>query len=69
MVLAGGVSANSQLKNRLEIACNFVHKKFVAPKKIIYSQDNAAMIGIRAFYEITKNPNFGNNPENFTKKL
>lgn len=69
MVLAGGVSANSQLKNRLEIACNFLHKKFVAPKKNIYSQDNAAMIGIRAFYEITKNPNFGNNPENFTKKL
>lgn len=69
IVLAGGVSANSQLKNRLEIACNFLHKKFVAPKKNIYSQDNAAMIGIRAFYEITKNPNFGNNPENFTKKL
>ena len=69
IVLAGGVSANSQLKNRLEIACNFLYKKFVAPTKIIYSQDNAAMIGIRAFYEITKNPNFGNNPENFTKKL
>lgn len=55
LVLAGGVSANSYLKERLAFAADFSGYKFFAPKKIIYSQDNAAMIGIRAFYEITKN--------------
>lgn len=57
IVLAGGVSANSELKSRLEFVCQFSSYKFFAPKKIVYSQDNAAMIGIRAYYEISKNNN------------
>ena len=55
LVLAGGVSANMELKERLSVAVESLGRKFVAPIKNIYSQDNAAMIGIRAYYEITKN--------------
>lgn len=55
IVLAGGVSANSYLKEILEKKAKEKNLQFFAPKKIVYSQDNAAMIGIRAYYEIKKN--------------
>lgn len=53
--LAGGVSANTRLKDILTIASIKRDWRFVAPKKILYSMDNAAMVGIRAYYEYTKN--------------
>lgn len=55
MVLAGGVSANTHLKEILEAEVHKRHLQFFAPTRIVYSQDNAAMIGIRAYYEIQKN--------------
>lgn len=54
IILAGGVSANTELKKRLESICLQNNWNFLAPTKIVYSQDNAAMIGIRAFYEIKR---------------
>lgn len=55
VVLAGGVSANSELR------ATFLHLKekyqavnFIVPK-LEYCTDNAAMIGILASYQITKN--------------
>lgn len=51
MVLAGGVSANSTLRRKLEIQAEKYGVLFLAPVKNIYSMDNAAMIGIRAYYE------------------
>lgn len=58
VVLAGGVSANSHLKNILENSARSKNLQFFAPTKIVYSQDNAAMIGIRAYHEIMFSPNF-----------
>lgn len=54
IILAGGVSANTELKNRLQAACDLHEYYFLAPKKIVYSQDNAAMIGIRGYYQILR---------------
>jgi len=51
LVLAGGVSANTALKDRIAQRAQQEKKHFIAPKKILYSQDNAAMVGIRAYYE------------------
>lgn len=52
MLLAGWVSANSTLKNKLQSLADERWVRFLAPKKILYSMDNAAMIGIRAYYTI-----------------
>lgn len=51
IALAGGVSANTRLKDILTLEAHTRGWTFVAPKKILYSMDNAAMIGIRAYYE------------------
>lgn len=51
MILAGGVSANSKLRSKLESRAQIRSVPFIAPKKILYSMDNAAMIGIRAYYQ------------------
>lgn len=54
IILAGGVSANTKLKNRL---AEMTHEKniwFFAPRKPLYSMDNAAMVWIRAYYETKK---------------
>ena len=56
IALAGGVSANTRLKDILTQQAMNRGWNFVAPKKILYSMDNAAMVGIRAYYEYTKNP-------------
>lgn len=50
ILLAGWVSANSKLKQKLETLANEQHIPFLSPKKNIYSMDNAAMVGVRAFY-------------------
>lgn len=52
MLLAGWVSANSTLRTKLEKMAEEKGVRFLAPKKILYSMDNAAMIGIRAYYRI-----------------
>jgi len=51
IALAGGVSANTRLKDVLAIEATHRNWNFIAPKKILYSMDNAAMVGIRAYYE------------------
>lgn len=50
--LAGGVSANSVLREKIAIQCKKAKIPFLSPSKILYSMDNAAMIGIRAYYQI-----------------
>ena len=54
MILAGGVSANTKLKDKIQQIADQVEIRFLSPKKIIYSMDNAAMVGIRAYYEYCK---------------
>lgn len=56
IALAGGVSANTRLKDMLTSESLARWWSFVAPKNILYSMDNAAMVGIRAYYEYIKNP-------------
>jgi N6-L-threonylcarbamoyladenine synthase len=58
LVLAGGVSANTKLKNKIQKLALDSQIPFVAPTRMIYSMDNAAMVGVRAFYEYTKNPQY-----------
>ena len=55
ILLAGGVSANTKLKNKIQILADIAHIPFLAPTRIIYSMDNAAMVGIRAYYEWKSN--------------
>lgn len=52
LVLAWGVSANSMLKSRILERAEKSGYRFIAPKKNVYSWDNAAMIGIRAYYQM-----------------
>jgi N6-L-threonylcarbamoyladenine synthase len=54
IALAGWVSANTRLKDMLSSEALRRGWSFVAPKKILYSMDNAAMVGIRGYYEYTK---------------
>lgn len=51
LVLAGGVSANSELRERLESECEKRNIKFFRPE-LKYCGDNAAMVGVQATYEI-----------------
>lgn len=50
VVLAGGVSANSELRHRLEAECKKRGMHFYRPE-LKYCGDNAAMVGVQAFYE------------------
>ena len=52
MCLAGWVSANTILKEKLEKYSREKWIHFLSPKKILYSMDNAAMVGIRAYYQL-----------------
>ena len=54
MLLAGGVSANSTLNAKLEHVAREKGVTFLAPTKKLYSMDNAAMVGIRAYYTSKK---------------
>ncbi|MDD2486961.1 MAG: tRNA (adenosine(37)-N6)-threonylcarbamoyltransferase complex transferase subunit TsaD [Candidatus Gracilibacteria bacterium] len=55
LVLAGGVSANDKLKNEISKKAQEYGYSFIHPKKGIYSQDNAAMVAILAYYMIINN--------------
>ena len=50
VVLAGGVSANSELRSRMEAECQKRGISFFRPE-LKYCGDNAAMVGVQAFYE------------------
>lgn len=50
LVLAGGVSANSELRSRLDEECSRRGIKLYYPE-LKYCGDNAAMVGIQAYYE------------------
>ncbi len=50
VVLAGGVSANSELRSRLEAICKEKGLRFYRPALSLCG-DNAAMVGVQAFYE------------------
>jgi N6-L-threonylcarbamoyladenine synthase len=52
ILLAGGVSANNILRSKLETLSRSLSIPFLAPMKILYSMDNAAMVGIRAYMEV-----------------
>lgn len=50
LVLAGGVAANSALKERLTAECRAAEIEFFYPEPVLCT-DNAAMIGCRAYYQ------------------
>ena len=50
IVLAGGVSANSKLRSRMESECEKAGIKLYCPP-LKYCTDNAAMVGAQAIYE------------------
>lgn len=50
IVLAGGVSANSELRTRMQAACA-EHGYTLHLPALCYCSDNAAMIGVQAYYE------------------
>jgi len=52
LCLAWWVSANIKLKDTLALLCQQNEYTFISPKKNLYSMDNAAMVGIRAYYDI-----------------
>jgi len=54
LVLAWWVSANDNLKWEIVKEAAKLNYNFVHPIKNIYSQDNAAMVGILAYYKIKK---------------
>lgn len=51
LVLAGGVSANSELRTRMEEECKKRGISFYRPE-LKYCGDNAAMVGVQASYEL-----------------
>jgi N6-L-threonylcarbamoyladenine synthase len=52
IMLAGWVSANDDLKSKIQILATEKNLKFIYPKKNLYCMDNAAMIWILAYYKI-----------------
>lgn len=52
VMLAGGVSANDDLNEKIEVWARKNGYNFFAPVKKLYCMDNAAMIGILAYYRI-----------------
>ncbi|MDR1364651.1 MAG: tRNA (adenosine(37)-N6)-threonylcarbamoyltransferase complex transferase subunit TsaD [Oscillospiraceae bacterium] len=50
IAIAGGVASNSLLRKNLKVACDNANIKFFCPSKF-YCTDNAAMVGVQAFYE------------------
>ena len=53
LAIAGGVSANSALRSRLQSTCDAMGCQAFIPK-FEYSTDNAAMIAIAAYYKFLK---------------
>lgn len=56
LVLAGGVSANSEIRSRMKEFSESKHIEFYTPE-LKYCGDNAAMVGAQGYYEY-KNKNF-----------
>ena len=50
LVMAGGVSANSELRSRMQAECEKRNIKLYYPP-LKYCGDNAAMVGVQGFYE------------------
>ena len=50
LVLAGGVSANSELRSRMQLECERLGIKLYFPE-LRYCGDNAAMVGVQGYYE------------------
>ncbi len=50
VVLSGGVSANSELRRRMKEECDKRNIKLYYPE-LKYCGDNAAMVGVQAYYE------------------
>lgn len=57
LVLAGGVSANSEIRNRMKIFCENNNIELYFPE-LKYCGDNAAMVGAQGYYEY-KSKNLG----------
>jgi tRNA A37 threonylcarbamoyltransferase TsaD len=51
-MLAWWVSANNRLKNEIQKLADKEQINFIYPKKSLYSMDNAAMVGINAYYKV-----------------
>ncbi|HHT97985.1 MAG TPA: tRNA (adenosine(37)-N6)-threonylcarbamoyltransferase complex transferase subunit TsaD [Clostridiales bacterium] len=58
IAIAGGVAANSMLREEMLEACKRNSIEFYAPS-LIYCTDNAAMIGVAAYYEFLKGTRHG----------
>ena len=54
VMLAWGVWANNLLREEIQKQADKNNMKFMYPKKLGYCMDNAAMIGIMAYYQIKK---------------
>ncbi len=67
LVMAGGVSANSELRTRMQQECDKRGIKLYYPP-LKYCGDNAAMVGVQAFYEY-QSGNIGNASLNATATL
>lgn len=50
IVIAGGVSANSELRSRMQLECDKLGYSLHLPQ-LKYCGDNAAMVGVAAYYE------------------
>lgn len=58
VAIAGGVASNSALRAEMKKACRKAHLSFYHPSPI-YCTDNAAMIGVAAYYEYQKGARAG----------
>lgn len=58
LAIAGGVASNSALREALQTACDNEGIRFYHPSPI-YCTDNAAMIGVAAYYEYQKGTRHG----------
>lgn len=52
IMLAGWVSANTDLNEKIQALALKNNLEFIAPVKKLYSMDNAAMVGILTYYKI-----------------
>ena len=58
LAIAGGVASNSALRQAMKEACEREHIQFYYPSPI-FCTDNAAMIGVAAYYEYKKGVRHG----------